>query len=236
MRAVVLAAGMGSRLSALDVRVPKPMVHLGGRPILESNVELLREAGIVELFVNLHHRPDVVRDHFGDGRRFGVRITWLYEPELLGTGGALDPIRDELAGETFVVVYGDNHFRGRLRNVLVRHATSPAAATVAALWRDDVRQSGELVVEGTRLIELREKPAASRARAGWVNAGIVVAEPSVLPHIPRGRPSDLAGDVIAGALARGVRIQVIPFPGEVLWIDTPHDLARAQARLAGQGW
>jgi NDP-sugar pyrophosphorylase family protein len=105
MLAFVLAAGEGSRLRPLTEHVPKPMIDLFGYPLLEYNVRMLVSAGVRELIINLHYLPDVVRDHFGDGSAFGAKITYSFEPTLLGTAGALNPVRERLT-EPFLLVYG----------------------------------------------------------------------------------------------------------------------------------
>src|ERR1700676_2990811 len=107
MRAFVLAAGEGRRLRPLTERVPKPMIEIRGRPILEHNVRLLVRHGFDDITINTHYLPDVVTAHFGDGRKFGARISYSHEDELLGTAGALNAVRARF-DETFAVLYGDN--------------------------------------------------------------------------------------------------------------------------------
>ena len=89
MKAMLLAAGFGTRLGRLTDQCPKCMVPVAGKPVLQRNIEWLRSQGVVDLVVNLHHYPEVVTDYFGDGSAFGVRLSYSYEPELLGTAGAL---------------------------------------------------------------------------------------------------------------------------------------------------
>jgi mannose-1-phosphate guanylyltransferase/phosphomannomutase len=227
MRALLLAAGVGSRLGALTEHCPKPMIELGGRPILAANVELARRAGITDIVINLHHQARVVTDYFGDGSEFGVRVSWSVEPRLRGTGGALDQARDLLAGEAVLVLYADNLFTGSLLPLVEAHDRTASTATVARLWRENVRHSGELIFDADGVVsELREKQGPDRS--GWVNAGVVIAEPALFDYVPEGRDSDLAGDVLPAMLAGGERVRTEPFPGEVRWIDTPEDLERVR--------
>src|SRR5581483_7303519 len=107
MRAVILAAGEGQRLHPLTKDVPKPMLTLAGRPILEHNVRMLARYGITDIAINTHHCPGSIVEHFGDGSSLGVKITYAPEKTLLGTAGALIPLRECLSS-TFVVLYGDN--------------------------------------------------------------------------------------------------------------------------------
>ena len=99
MKAMVLAAGFGTRLGELTREIPKPMLPIEGRPMLEYVIEQLRRHGFDDLVVNLHYRPEMIRSHFGDGRRWGVRLTWSYEETLLGTAGGLKNVASFFDGE-----------------------------------------------------------------------------------------------------------------------------------------
>ncbi len=107
MRAMVLCAGYGTRLGHLVDEVPKPMLPLGQRPMLEYILRHLARQGFDEIAVNLHFRPEVIRDHFGDGSRLGIRLVYSHEPELLGTAGGLKKMAALFTGEPFLVQYGD---------------------------------------------------------------------------------------------------------------------------------
>ena len=102
MRAMILAAGEGQRLRPLTLRMPKPMVPVGGRPVLEHLVALLRLHGIREIAITLHYRPEAIIEYFGDGQKFGVEITYSHEEQLLGSAGAARAL-DTFLTETFVV-------------------------------------------------------------------------------------------------------------------------------------
>ena len=109
MKAVVLAAGKGRRLKNLTVNLPKPMIEINDKPVLEHNLEMSREADIHEIYINLHHLPELIKNYFGDGSKFGVNITYNYEPDLLGTAGAVLPFKSNLGDDPFFVIYGDNY-------------------------------------------------------------------------------------------------------------------------------
>ncbi len=95
MKAVILAAGKGERLSEITQKIPKPMIEFKGKPLLQHNIELCKKFGIEDIYINLHHLPDKIRDYFGNGERFGVNIKYSYEKELLGTAGAVRRIARE---------------------------------------------------------------------------------------------------------------------------------------------
>ncbi len=231
MRAFVLAAGEGRRLRPLTDAVPKPMIEIAGRPLLEYNVRMLARFGITEIFVNLHHRAEVVRDYFGDGSAFGVRMTYSYEPELLGTAGALVPVRDALR-ERFLLLYGDNLTTCDLDRMRAAHPEG-ALATVALFERDDVSQSGVVAFAGgdepDRIASFIEKPQPGQAPSHWVSAGIMLFEPSIFEFIPPRGPSDIGRDVLPAALAAGAHVHGYRMRERLWWIDSLEDYRRTNA-------
>jgi len=234
VKALVLAAGLGTRLRPYTDVVPKTMVPVAGRPLLERNVEWLAENGIRDLAVNLHHFPDAVRDHFGDGSAYGVRIRYSYEPVLLGTAGALRPLVDWLCDATFLVVYGDNFIRLDLSAVLDEHARSRAVATVALYSREDVASSGVAELdEAGDVVRFLEKPQPAETESRWVNAGLLACEPALVDAIGDGSP-DFGRDVLPAVLAAGGRIHGYRMSADetLEWIDTPADLRRLDDMLA----
>ena len=105
-QAVILSAGLGTRLRPITDNLPKVMVPLGGKPLLLWHIEQLKRHGVRDFFINLHYLPDVVRNYFGDGGKWGVKITYAYESEILGTAGGIKQFADQL-GDVFFVMYGD---------------------------------------------------------------------------------------------------------------------------------
>jgi NDP-sugar pyrophosphorylase family protein len=242
MKAFVLAAGESRRLRPLTDRVPKPMLHIGRRPILEHNIRLLAAYGVHDIVINLHHCPEAVRQHFGDGSRFGVSIRYSYEPELLGTAGALKPFQDYFA-ESFFLLYGDNLTTCKLDLLLERHRQRHALATIAVFQRSDVASSGvvEFAPDG-RVHRFVEKPKPSETSGNWVNAGIAVLEPAVIGLIPAGVPADFGRDVFPSLLERGEPVYAYPMSEQLWWIDSPADYARTlsegdaiETMIAGSG-
>jgi NDP-sugar pyrophosphorylase family protein len=229
---MVLAAGHGTRLGAVTATTPKCMVRLGGRPLLERVLEWLADARVTDLAVNLHHLPEVVTSHFGDGSAFGVRIRYSQEPDLLGTAGALQPLAGWLRDGRFLLVYGDNLIGCELDDVVARHEQGGATLTMALFHRDDPSASGAAAVdEDGRIHGFTEKPRPGEEPSKWVNAGLLVCEPRVLDFVPATPPSDFAADVIPALIAAGEPVFGYRMgPHESLhWIDTPEDLAAVDA-------
>lgn len=130
MKAMILAAGLGTRLRPLTNTVPKVMLPVGSKPLLEYHLDLLKKYGIREIAINLHYLPDAIKNHLGDGSKFGVNITYLFEPELLGTASAVKEL-GWFFDETFLVIYGDNLVEVDFSKLIKFHELRGGLATIA---------------------------------------------------------------------------------------------------------
>ena len=129
MKAVILCAGKGERLRPLTENIPKPMILINGRPVLEYLIQLCKNNDIKEIAINTSYLPEKIKEYFGDGSKFGVKINYSFESELLGTSGALNNFRDFL-DEPFFVIYGDNVTDLNLKKMLKEHQKNKAFATL----------------------------------------------------------------------------------------------------------
>ena len=227
-KAMLLAAGSATRLGDLAQEIPKPMLPVGGRPLIEHTVRQLARYGVADVVINLHKLGHVIRDHFGDGSRFGVRMHYSEEPVLLGTAGGVKKCQP-LLDETFLVVYGDNLTTCRFEALVDFHRAHGGIATIALFWRDDV--SAHSAVERSadgRIVRFVEKPKNEEAPSQWISAGVIVFEPAVFDYIDSGRPVDFGFDVFPALLRAGEKIYGYEMgPEEGLWwIDTPEHHAR----------
>ena len=237
MKAIVLAAGRGTRLGELTEHTPKPMVKVRGRTVIEQNLQWLASYGVREVGINLHHLGGVIERHLGDGSRFGVSIRYYREEKLMGTAGALKAFEEWLSDGPFLVVYGDNLFDFDLRKLQAEHAETAAVATLAlfapespfftgiAGGRVEMDRSGRIL----RFVE-------GRVDAGLtlVNAGCYVVESSLLQHIPAGHPSDFGHDLFPKVLRNQGLLGGHLIEGWCLGLDTPDALSCAQ-RFLGEG-
>ena len=227
MRAMILAAGYGTRLWPLTVDRTKPAIPVMNRPLVGYVAEYLSRYGYDEVVVNLHHQPESVREALGDGSRFGVRLHYVFEPEILGTSGALDNARELLEGDTFVVVNGKIVTDINLTEALETHRRTNALATLV-LQRNAARQRFSIVeTEGDLITGFGGMPTplpvqasdnagnaardnedddAQDAEAPLMFTGIQILEPRIFDYIPRGIFSHSVTDVYPQAIARGERI------------------------------
>lgn len=227
MKAIVLAAGKGTRLRPLTDTCPKPMIPLGGKPLLEHIVRLLAGHGFDHLYINLHHLPEVIRGHFGDGQAWGIELTYAFEKELLGTAGA---VRRMAAGfdAPFLVYYGDNLCNVDIGALWEQHLRTGALATVGLLWMDEPTTRGIVGLDATgRIRRMLEKPRPEEVFEDYlVNGGIYALSPAVLDHLPPGA-SDFGQDIFPRLLAAGLPLYGHRLQGQLLSTDTPARYAHA---------
>lgn len=195
MKALLLAAGEGTRLRPLTERMPKPMLPLGGRPLLEHLVNLLRVHGVTEIAINLHYKPEAIVDHFGDGSAFGVRVTYSREETLLGSAGAAKSLEDFFDG-TFLVIYGDVLTNVDLTQLAKLHRGREATATLAVYEVEDPTRCGVVDVDAAGQVQrFVEKPSPGEVDSSLANAGVYCLEPGVLDHVAPNTASDFGHDV-----------------------------------------
>ena len=226
---MILAAGQGSRLRPLTDTCPKPMIPIGGRPLLEHSIRLLARHGFDELVINLHHLPHCIREHFSDGAGWNVRITYSFEEELLGTAGAVR----KMAGffdETFLVYYGDNLTNFDLSDLWHAHQREGEIATIGLLWMDEPSTRGIVGLDARgRIDRLVEKPCPEEVFEDYlVNSGTYVLEPEILDWIPEGQICDFGRDLFPRLLAGGRPIYGHRMKGQLLSTDTPERYERAR--------
>ncbi len=233
MKAVVLCAGFGTRLGDLTREIPKPMLDIQGKPLLAYLLGHLRPEGIADIAINLHFRPEVIREWFGDGSRWGLRIRYSPEEQLLGTAGAVRNLEPSLRDEdAFLVQYGDVLTDQPIAPLLRCHREHGALATLLVHRRK--RSNSVVTVDDTgRVIGFLERPAdpdLAPLDSCWVNSGMFLCSGEILDLIPKGRPSDFPRDVFVPLVATG-RLYAVPLEGYRCAIDSPERLAEARARL-----
>ena len=224
MKALVLAAGMGERLRPLTDVTPKPMLELGGRPLIHYPLAMLKRAGITEVAINVHHLASVVQRGLGDGSALGLTITYAPEPVLLGTGGPLNGLREFLGGNksTFVIANSDTILDLDLSAMLAFHRDRAALATIALFHPANLDDYSRLEIDASqRLRRMRlltrgplkydDYPSAldetiAATLSHFMYCGVIVAESAVLDLVPPNTPWSLMAGLFAPMIANGLPV------------------------------
>jgi NDP-sugar pyrophosphorylase family protein len=225
-RAVIMAGGEGRRLRPLTELTPKPLIAVGGRPLVEIMIERLRQSGLVDITIAVHHKSEMIRERLGDGARLGVRIDYALEPKPLGTMGALTLLREGL-NAPFFVVNADILTKCDFRAMWEFHRAERARMTVGVSLHQVDIPYGEFTLHGTRISRVEEKPRKEFP----VNAGIYLLDPSLTDLIPAGQYFD-ATDLIRACLQR--ELPVSAYLIREYWLDVGRhdDLRRADRDVA----
>ena len=231
----MLAAGEGTRLRPHAADRPKPMVPIGGEPAIAHGLRWLARNGIAEIAINLHHHPQVLVDFVGDGGAFGVRVTYSMEAEILGTAGALRPLRRFFAGEeAFVVLYGDVLTDLPLREVVEAHRSAGADASIVLSRIEDLTRAGVVAFDASRRVtRFVEKPRAGEVFSPWANAGVYVCGPAVLDHVTPSGAQDFGRELFPAMLAAGRHLLAYPTDATVIDFGAPERLAEAESWVRG---
>jgi NDP-sugar pyrophosphorylase family protein len=234
MKAMVFCAGYGTRLGALTRDLPKPMLSLGGQPLLAYLLGHLKAQGIRDVILNVHFRPDAIYNWFGDGAGWEMRLSYSIEETLLGTAGGLKKVAAYFQSvEHFVVQYGDVLTDQDFLPLIRFHQENNALATLLVHQR---ARSNSVVTldDSNRVVGFLERPTIDKPvarQSHWVNSGICVCSPRILDFIPPGQPADLPRDVFSQLLNTG-RLFALPLSGYRCAIDSPERLHEARTALA----
>lgn len=231
MKAVILAAGSGTRLRPLTDHCPKPMLPLNGMPLLQYNLDLLKAHGFQQVAMNLYHLPEVFVRYLRQTGDQGLEVTLAVETRLLGTAGAVKNLESYL-DETFLVLYGDVLTNINLSALVDWHRKVRGMATLAIHQVKDPTSCGIVAVdEGGRVCRFLEKPSNGELSSPWANAGVYVMEPEILRHIPRGREFDFGRDLFPSLLSQGVQLYAYPFSEYLVDIGSPQGYENAKRDL-----
>lgn len=231
MKAMILAAGKGTRVRPITYTIPKPMIPILQKPVMEFLLELLRQHGFDQIMVNVSHLANEIESYFRDGQRFGVQIAYSFEGrivdgelvgEAIGSAGGMRKIQDfsPFFDDTFVVLCGDALIDLDLTEAVKWHREKGSIATIImkSVPRDEVSSYGVVVTdESGRIQAFQEKPSVEEALSTDINTGIYIFEPEVLNYIPSDEAFDIGGDLFPKLVAAGA-----PFYGismDFQWVD-----------------
>ena len=231
MKAMILAAGKGTRVQPITHIVPKPMIPILQKPVMEFLLELLKEHGFREIMVNVSHLAEEIENYFRDGQRFGVEIAYSFEGRIedgeligdaLGSAGGLKKIQDfqNFFDETFVVVCGDALVDLDLTEAVKRHKRKGAIASLITkkVNKKEVSSYGVVVSDNEgRVKAFQEKPSIEEALSDSINTGIYLFEPEIFDHIPSGKKFDIGADLFPKLVANNLPFYELPMDFE--WVD-----------------
>lgn len=236
MRAMILAAGLGTRLRPLTSTIPKPLVEVAGRPMIHFALDLVRAAGIVDVAINLHHLGDQVRAALGDGSALGLRIQYFPEDPILDTGGAVANARAFLDGAPFVLLNSDTITDVDLRAMIAAHAASGATATM--LLRPDPEAERYGVIETDQRGRIRRflghpgpDLAASEPLRSLMFGGVHVIEPRIFAYMTPGVFS-ITRETYPRMLDAGEPLYAFVYDGFWRVLDTPAGLEQGRHAVA----
>lgn len=221
MNAMILAAGLGTRLRPLSDEIPKPVVPVLGRPLCGHAIEFLRGFGAEAFLLNLHHVPEAVRDRVTSWVSGRFPVEFLFEPEILGTGGGIGNAREFLRKGTFLAANSDAVARFPLGEALARHRENGALATLVLFPVRSKRYTPVRVREDGRIAGFGAGAPAGAFEGFYT--GHLIAEPALLDRIPRGRPSCIVRDTLAPLISRGAPVFAFLSDGVFLDFGTPAD-------------
>jgi NDP-sugar pyrophosphorylase family protein len=234
-RAMVLAAGRGTRLAPLTDRLPKPLVPVAGTPLLVRILEFLHAGGIEEVVINLHHLGHLIEQEIGDGARFGVRVRYSWEPRILDTGGGIKQAEPMLAGEPFVVANGDSLLEQPLAEVIEFHRTHGGVATMVVRPAPDADRWGLIELDAAHRVRrvVGLPPGAPDAQLrGYMFPGLHVFEPRVFQFMDPGASFGVIRETYPRLLLAGEPIFGFITRARWVTIDTPDSLAAADETLS----
>jgi NDP-sugar pyrophosphorylase family protein len=235
MKAMILAAGEGTRLRPLTYSVPKPMIPIVGRPLLSWTLSWLADQGVTEAIINLYHRPQAIPDFFGS-EYAGIRLNYSFEEDLRGTAGGVQAVAHFFTEAPFFVIYGDNLIRADLREMTEFHAAHGGEATLALFHHPNPSAAGIVATDTSgRVTRFVEKPPPDQIFSDTANAGIYLLNPSVLDAISDIGAVDFGRDVFPALLAQNAALYGLPLNGYLQDTGTPDQYRQANwDALAGR--
>ncbi|HHQ44666.1 MAG TPA: hypothetical protein ENN13_00835 [Candidatus Altiarchaeales archaeon] len=212
--ALILAGGKGTRMRPFTYEMPKPMIPVKGKPLVQHIIELCRKHDIRDIILSVGYLGNKIQEHFGDGSHLGVKITYIFEEDELGTAGPLNLAKKYLNGP-FLMFNGDVLSNIDLGDLIRFHESQDALATIALTQVEDPSAFGVVRLQGERILAFDEKPKGKDA-SRLINAGVYMLDPKVLDYVPKGKAM-MERDVFP-KLAQEGRLYGYHFAGQ--WFDT----------------
>lgn len=229
IKGMILAAGRGTRLFELTDHIPKPLIPVANRPVMEYGIDCLQRLGISTIATNVCYLKDEIKNHFINCPS-AMDINWLEEPEATGTAGGVKQMQYLLGDDTLVIIAGDALLDIDLNGMLANHRKNKALATIATIQVKDTREYGVVDSDSTgHILRFQEKPAPEDAISEMANTGIYIFEPEIFDLIPAGIMYDFAENVFPTIIERNLPFFAYQVSG--YWTDIGNQQAYLQANL-----
>ncbi|MBU2229373.1 NTP transferase domain-containing protein [Patescibacteria group bacterium] len=218
-QAVILAGGKGVQMRPLTYEMPKTMIPVHGKHILQHIIETLRDQRIRDITVLIGHLGEMIQDHFKDGSKFGVKITYEKEKHQYGTAGSLRQLKNKL-NDSFLLIYGDVLSEVNFIEFIEFHKSHNQIASMALTSQDHPTEYGVVNLQGSKSVKFEEKPEKKPGLSHLINAGMYILEPNIFKYIPPKGYVSLEQDVLPDLAKKG-RLFGYPFSGQWFDVATP---------------
>ncbi|VVB76015.1 Bifunctional protein GlmU [Candidatus Tiddalikarchaeum anstoanum] len=226
-RAFILAGGKGTRLRPITYEIPKPMVPIHGKPLLQHTVELLKKYDIRDIIISIGFLGEKIQEYFGNGSKFGVKISYVKEDEPLGTAGPLKIAKPLLEDAHFVMINGDNLFNIDLFDMISTHFENGAVATIALTSVSDPTKFGVAQLKGRKILKFIEKPKLEEAPSNLINAGVYLFSPKIFDYLPENKKNIMIETEVFPKLLEKGEFYGYVMEGQWLPAGTPEEYEKA---------
>lgn len=234
MKAMILAAGYGERMRPITDKIPKPLLSVNGKPILDYTLKLLKKNGIHEVVINIHHLPQMIVGAFGDGSSYGIKINYSYEKEVLGTAGGIKAAEIFLKDETFLVINSDIIVNIDIKKVLEFHRKNSAITTMVLREDKEVERYGAIEIDSDGRVRRflgRPEYNGSLPLKRLMFTGIHIFEPDIFKEIPPDRYCGITEEIYPELMKRDAPVYGYEFNGYWIDIGTPERYERAKREV-----
>jgi mannose-1-phosphate guanylyltransferase/phosphomannomutase len=207
MKAVVMAGGFGTRIQPLTNSRPKPMLPIVNKPMMEHTMMTLKDLGITEFIVLLYFKPEIIKDYFGDGSDFGIKITYVVPDDDYGTAGAVKLAQEYIGDDNFIIISGDLVTDFDFQKIFDYHAEKKSKLTITLTSVDNPLEFGVVIAnEEGKIEKFLEKPSWGEVFSDTINTGIYIIEPEILDHIPKNENFDFSKDLFPKLMREGIEL------------------------------
>lgn len=207
MKAVVMAGGFGTRIQPLTHSIPKPMLPILNKPMMEHTMMMLKDFGITDFIVLLYFKPEVIQDYFKDGSELGIKISYIIPDDDYGTAGAVKLAQEQIGDENFIIISGDLVTNFNFKKIFNYHKEKKSKLTITLTSVENPLEFGVVIANKDGKIEkFLEKPSWGEVFSDTINTGIYIIEPEILEYIPKNQSFDFAKDLFPLLMSKGINI------------------------------